>query len=403
VRATVHPETGEPLWYKGNQAFVGPTDEEPWSTSLPIPLIQLKRIRYRHDAELRKIDGVHAISIGEKGLLVEIFPEKSANRGLIPSTIEGIPVVVEETGAPIMVSHWLTYYRPLPVGAGIGSNLPTGEYGTVGPHISRDISDGIGRCCQLFTFTAGHVIQDMSLPMPSGRIIFSGGSALYGYFAFMFQQTPCTGQDYYTCRYFAGPVNDTRWNPDVAAIGHNTADNYPMAPPCSGAEKPVRRMQWGVNSYVDGPTGIVRIPTMSSCSGNCLKTWGIYAHGGAGSLRSTEIFDAVGQLMPNGSYKWFYDGPMDTYNSTIAIIQGDSGSLVAWDGSRDIIGMTNAANYDIVTGRFGYALYERLDYIQMAFSRAGVSFDHYWGTGSGKLNPSYTTSDPLVPPPPCSQ
>ena len=403
VRVNVHPETGEPLWYKGNQAFVGPTDEELWSTSLPVPLIQLKRIRYRHDAELRKIDGVHAIGIGENGLLVEILPEKSANRRLIPSAIEGIPVVVEETGAPIMISHAYTYYRPLPVGAGIGSTLPTGGYGTVGPHVSRDFSD-IGRCCQLFTLTAGHVIQDLSLPIPSGRFIYSGGSASYGYFGFMFRLTPCTGQDRNTCLYFAGPVNDTRWVPDVAAIGHDTADNYPMAPPCSGAQKPVRRMQYGTTSYADGPTGMVRIPTMSTCSGNCLRTWGINAHHGTGKLRSTEVFDASAQEFPDGSggttTKWFYEGPFDTYNSTIAIVPGDSGALVAWDGSRDMIGMMVAINYNVY-GQFRYALYERLDYIQMAFSRAGVSFDHYWGTGSGKLNPSYTTSDPLNPSP-CS-
>jgi hypothetical protein len=398
-RDTVHPETGEPLWYKGNQAFVGPTDEEPWSTSLPIPLIQLKRIRYRHDAELRKIEGVHAIGIGEKGLLIEILPEKSANRALIPSTVEGVPVVVEETGPPIRTGHWLTYYRPVPVGAGITSTLPTAQYGTVGPHVSRDVSD-IGFCCRLYTLTAGHVIQDTSLPMPTGRIIQQPSGYQYGFFGFMFRQTPCTGQTYLTCLAYASPVNDTRWVPDVAAIGHDTFDYYPMAPPCSGAEKPVRRMQHGTTSYVDGPTGIVRIPTMSNCSSiNCLRTWGIYAHRGAGRLRSTEVFDAV--KGPGGAQQYFYEGPLDTYYSTVSIQPGDSGALVAWDSSRDIIGLEFAAAYNLF-GSFLYAAYQRLDYIQLAFQRAGVSFDHYWGTGNGKLNPSYLITDPLNPNP-CSQ
>jgi hypothetical protein len=34
-------ETGEPIWYQGKQGFVGPTDEEPLSASLPIPKIEL--------------------------------------------------------------------------------------------------------------------------------------------------------------------------------------------------------------------------------------------------------------------------------------------------------------------------------------------------------------------------
>ena len=103
VRADRHPETGEPLWYKGNQAFVGPTDEAPMSASLPIPLIQVKGVMYRHQDELRKIEGVHGVGIGEKGILVSLLPEKRANRRLIPDSLEGIPVYVEEENGILMM------------------------------------------------------------------------------------------------------------------------------------------------------------------------------------------------------------------------------------------------------------------------------------------------------------
>lgn len=98
-----HPETGEPLWYKDNQAFVGPTDEEPMSASLPVPLIQVKRVMYRHLDDLRKIEGVLGVGIGEKGIVVSLLPERRANRRLIPDALEGIPVYVEEEdGIPML-------------------------------------------------------------------------------------------------------------------------------------------------------------------------------------------------------------------------------------------------------------------------------------------------------------
>ena len=103
VRPDRHPETGEPVWYKGTQAFVGPTDEEPMSASLPVPLIQVKRVMYRHLDGLRKIEGVYGVAIGEKGILVSLLREKHANRRLIPDSLEGIPVYVEENdGVPVL-------------------------------------------------------------------------------------------------------------------------------------------------------------------------------------------------------------------------------------------------------------------------------------------------------------
>ena len=55
--------------------------------------------------------------------------------------VEGVPVHVEESGLAIGQSHTLKY-RPVPVAAEFTS---TASYatGTLGPHVSRDFSDGI--------------------------------------------------------------------------------------------------------------------------------------------------------------------------------------------------------------------------------------------------------------------
>jgi hypothetical protein len=111
--------------------------------------------------------------------------------------------------------------------------------------------------------------------------------------------------------------------------------------------------------------------------------------------------------------KLFYVGPLDSISSTVSIQDGDSGALVTWSVSRigylslDVVGLLNAAK--TIAGVNLYAYYQRLDHIQTAFRRAGVSYDHYWGTGSylnlvPQIRPSrygdYT--DPLNPNP-CSQ
>lgn len=387
VRPTKHPDTGEPLWYKGRQAFVGPTDEEPVSASLPVPLIEVKRIKYRHEAELFKIEGVHAVGIGKDGVLVSILPEKSANRRFIPPSIEGIPVVIQETNIPQLQSHQFKTYSPVPVGAGITSQTPTGGNGTVGPHVSRDLADGIGYCCQLYSLTAGHVIQRTWLP-PSNvwqqRVILQGVFQ-YGRVSFMFQQNNCGS--YSNCSSYGTPANDVRIRPDVAAIGHEAGfDYYPMLSPCNGTDKPVRRMQYGVNSWVHGPTGIVRIPNFSTCPGKCLKIWGAKSHGIRSSLYATEQSHI---LATSQSGIYVIDYPVDDHLPQTATQDGDSGALIAWNSSRDIAGLHIASNQS-----YPYqGVYQRLDYIRTAFDRAGVSFDHYWGTAATKSRPSASPYD----------
>jgi hypothetical protein len=402
IRPDRHPETGEPLWYKGHQPFVGPTDEENISASLPVPLIAVKRIKYKHEDELFKIPGVQAVGVASQGILVLITPEKRVNRDRIPSALEGIPVIVEEAGIGQLDSHVNTYYRPLPVGAAIGSSGYGGvKEGTVGPHVSRDVSD-VGSCCYLYSLTASHVIQD-PLFSPSGlssiRITQPAGSPnTYGWVGYAFHQDPCYGTIDNCHNNPSSSKNDTRLNPDAAAIGHPFNDLYPMYSPCNGSQKPVRRMQYGVSSYVNGPTGVIRIPIFSNCS-NCLKNWGVYSHGSQGGLAATDTTVTL-QLVLGENYK---QGPVDlgTYSSQ----SGDSGGLIAWNQTRDVIGLH--------IGRFGgftlYGVYTRLDFIKAAFYTAGVSFDHYWGTGGdGSAGAVYRPSYPNPPydplnPSPCSQ
>jgi len=332
VRADRHPETGEPLWYKGHQAFVGPTDEENVSASLPIPMIQLKRIKYKYEDKLFKIPGVHAVGIGESGIVLSITPALSANRSQIPSTLDGIPVIVQEMEVLKPMSHFNAWYRPLPVGAGIASNYTTPGGGSVGPHVSRDISD-VGSCCGLYSLTNSHIIYSPPNVFVSNVNIIQppGSSTSYGWLGYRFVLTSCPGTFQY-CTANA-PLNDTKLKPDAAAIGHPFNDGYPMYSPCYGSEKPVRRIQYDVSSYVDGPTGIIRIPTTSNCS-SCLKNFGVMSHGNQGGLSQAEtsvLFEYVRDQL------YFKHGPVDFAGMTTQ--PGDSGGLVAWNQTRDVVGM----------------------------------------------------------------
>ena len=398
IRTARHPETGEPLWYKGRQPFVGPTDEDNVSASLSVPMIAVKRIKYKHEDELFKIPGVHAVGIGETGIIVSLRPEMRANRSLIPSSVGGIPIIVEEAESSREASHELTWYRPVPIGASIANSLGAAS---VGPHVSRDIND-VGRCCALYTLTVSHFFGPQHLP-PTGTTIYQpqGSTLPYGFYGFRFPQTACFGTQAF-CE-SNGVINDTRFNPDVAVIGHpgccgpSFNDDFPMPSPCSTAGKPVRRMVYGSgsNQYVDGPTGIIRIPTMSNCS-SCLKNWGKTAHGTQGGLTATTITEAVQSAFD--PQVWHRQGPME--RSSANAYPGDSGGLVAWNQTRDVVGLVVGSHIDL-SGL--YTAYTRADYVKTAFFRAGVSFDHYWGIGAG-VSPgsTYPAYRPSYPPPPGS-
>ena len=114
------PETGERVWFIGNMAVVGPTDEEKWSPDLPVSTIEMKRIKARHLARILSIEGVNSFGIGKSGFVVGVDPVFSENQALVPTELEGIPVTVSEEGVAILNSHENAYIRPIPVGVSVG-------------------------------------------------------------------------------------------------------------------------------------------------------------------------------------------------------------------------------------------------------------------------------------------
>ncbi|HEV8716834.1 MAG TPA: hypothetical protein VGX03_28950 [Candidatus Binatia bacterium] len=86
---------GEKLWYIGTEMRLGPTDEEPVSPSLPIPLIAVKRIQVRHEREIMSIAGVHSFGIGARGFIVGLLPAHRENQSQLPRDLDGVPVEIE--------------------------------------------------------------------------------------------------------------------------------------------------------------------------------------------------------------------------------------------------------------------------------------------------------------------
>lgn len=101
----MHDNAGRPIWYIGRQPYVGPTDEEPFSPELPIPLIELKRIQARHHKEIFSIPGVHGFGIGAKGFVVFLLPEQRDHISQIPKVLEGVPVEVEIRGMAVLLNQ----------------------------------------------------------------------------------------------------------------------------------------------------------------------------------------------------------------------------------------------------------------------------------------------------------
>ena len=95
-------KSGQPIWYIGQQAYVGSTDEEPFSPDLPIAKIELLRIKARHEREVMSIAGVHGFGIGAKGFVVFLLPDKRETASQIPKVLEEIPVAVEIHGMAVL-------------------------------------------------------------------------------------------------------------------------------------------------------------------------------------------------------------------------------------------------------------------------------------------------------------
>lgn len=390
VRPDFDPETGEPLWYKGNQPYAGPTDEEPVSAEAPYPKIELKRIKARHERWIFSVLGVNLFGISEKGFVVGIdSAHLEKNSIFIPADLEGIPVEVIESEVGTNMSHqdFNRTYRPVPVGVVI-----YGPYnsGTLGPHIVRDEPDlGPGNCCQILSLTAGHIGKPLSAPPltpNSPAAIVYQGVTTWGTFAKMFQNIPCgTASNPGLCNSANPPTNDTRVLPEVAAIAHiNTLhkDPFPRTPACKDSPEPVRRMQYGISSWVHGPTGVINVPGV----GTELKMWGAVSDAPKGKLRYADV--SIFHDDYNGERFCFT--PVDIIAS-ITRAEGDSGALVATDGGRKVVGVAFSKGSTLPYG--SDVRYIRADFIQNAFRNAGMSFHHYWGTDGTASRPSTTQYD----------
>jgi hypothetical protein len=395
----VDSETGEPIWYKGNQGFVGPTDEEPFTVELPIPRIELRRIKARHERQIMTIQGVNLFALGARGFVVRLDPNSLANKPHIPDNLEGIPVEVEEGGMASLASHQNETYGPaplgigVPLGVGIRSNARPPSpgnlaNGTLGPSIVRDVAN-IGTCCQLLSLTATHVVKTLnSAPLVpnSPAAVISQGNTSWGTVVKSFQLQPCGTTTNSAPCYQPNPItNDMRLTPDAAVIAHvNTShmDPYPKPAPCSGSREPTRKMQYGRTSYVHGPSGLIRIAQ----PGTSIKMWGAFSDAPKGTVQfldGTVIVDDAGIL--------YCFTPIDV--ASIERIQGgDSGALVAWNGSstRHVTGL--AIGQQLFPYRGVY--YIGADYLVNALFNAGLGFNHYWGYDNTTVRrPSATQYD----------
>lgn len=365
-------ETGLPIWYIGRQPYVGPTDEQPFSSEFPTPKIVLKRIQARHSREVFSIPGVHGFGISAKGLMVLLDPKQPESEAFISKELEGVPVEVQPGGPFTSLSHQATIYRPVPTSASVGANRPDvgAISGTSGPHIV------LNSPTRIWTLTAGHVVKIPSENPPTGRQVnqpgpnFSG-STFWGVVSHSFRQAPCAHPPNCT----GDPANFSSVTPDIAAIAHinlSHTDPYPHTSPAGSAE-PIRKMYYGRTSSVNGPSGIVQLPS----NGTVIKWWGAYSDAPKGPVFATNVVTVVQD--PSGSYKY---SAMDFADLERGAIPGDSGSLVAGDGvsNRHVFGIAICRDQTF----FDIVCFHTATDVQAALQNAGLPFDHFWGTASGR-------------------
>lgn len=99
------PDTGARVWFVGTDAFTGPTDEEKWSSHLPVSTIEMKRIKARHLDRIFSIEGVNSFGIGAHGFVVGVSPHTPESHAVVPKDLEGIPVEVRIQGLAVLNSH----------------------------------------------------------------------------------------------------------------------------------------------------------------------------------------------------------------------------------------------------------------------------------------------------------
>jgi len=143
------------------------------------------------------------------------------------------------------------------------------------------------------------------------------------------------------------------------------------------SQSPIRRMYYGTTSFVNGPSGIVE----QIRQGKEIKWWGAFSccpHAPVGRVTTTNVEAAVFDFASN---LWFKYSALDFVNLERRAQLGDSGGLVAGNGTgnRHIFG--TIVGFDAITPTIG--VYHAAMDIQAALINTTVPFDHWWGTASG--------------------
>lgn len=395
LRDDYDEETGEPIWYIGDQAHVGPTDEEPFSADYPVPLIDLKVIHRRHMDAILAVPGVHGFGIGLEGFTVAVTPaDGPLAAAALPTTIEGVPVTITLEAPSTLLNHQDTEFRPVPVGAAIsvihgiavGPDVPYSN-GTLGPHIVRT-EQNIATCCQILALTAGHVAKalDEAMPTPGTRIVLqpvlsSLNRKQMGTVRHAFTLLACNTPADPDCERASAPTNWTWENPDIAVIDPLPTGNFNPVPHNTPTDTDLtRHLQRSASSYINGPSGKI----MEASTDHNHLMWGAVTPA-LSTGRVVEVNRA--EVIEDVDKKYFKVCCINRV--TVEGVGGDSGALVSYAGrgNRHIAGVAIAGDPD------GGIWYIPADDIKTALSDAGLAFHHYWGTKEDYRKPSTKTCD----------
>jgi len=189
------------------------------------------------------------------------------------------------------------------------------------------------------------------------------------------------------CQLSTAPLNDTNVNPDVAVIAHLLSphkDPLGHTSP-SGSVEPIRRLQYGITNFVNGPSGVIQEGVAGSTE---LKWWGARSDAPKGTLEFKNVIAIiVDEEDPppagHGNRSFNYSG-LNTGMFERNVERGDSGGLVAGNGvsNRHVYGIIQARD----TTNFRRGIFIPAGNVKLALQRAGFDFDHYWGTQSGSPN-----------------
>lgn len=384
---TVDPETGEKIWYIGEEEYRGLTDEDYLTDTAARSIIEMKRIHLRNQSLLGNIPGLvsDGPNFDHSGFTVAIDEEHfEESRSLVPEFLEGVPVTVEK-GTPIEALNLSSYkYRPIPSGDAVGVEFgyldgePQYSIGTLGPHIVVKPPQ-VSQCCKILLLTNAHIVKrylDRSSVLGPVRQPPEDGDTTIGSVWHAF-----------TLLYWGSPdvINYTWQRPDIAAI--DTTDELQLVPfNYPEGTEPVRHLQYSKSKYVDGPSGKIEKNKYLKYNTK-LKIWGTHTNGKVARFLESDICLTY-QRQRNfiGSYNYYRVCGASRIKSEDAQ-SGDSGALVTQKGTgnRDVVGMIFAKD----TGSTDTYIIPGED-IKSAFSSAGKPFSHYWGTMQAYDEPATT-------------